>query len=760
MKTKLFIALALLSFSLLFAQIGQPYIEQATNFLERGYYSHAEVLMEKAIAQDPHNFDNYYVMFQVQLAKGDLQHAYDNLELYISNASGIDHEYYDKLLKLIEDSVVRISKGLPMYQIGYFPEYLNSEYNDFAPLLSDDGNQLYFTSSRKCKALKENIFVSEKLGASWSQLKPIPTLLTNNNESLNSFSSDGEYIYLFGHYDGRKGIYRAEKVRTAFTTPERIQALSSDAGDLQPYVFEDDVMFFTSNRSGSLGGYDIWVSEYNNGWQEPVNLGSTINTMNDEQTPFISWDGQSLFFASNGHASFGGFDIFRAKKNGPSWTDWDEPINLGPEINTIYNERHYIRAKNSNEAFISSDRADGQGGEDIYKVVILNEEYLDGIRVYGNVVDNYGQPVSVDINWSFIIKDQMKTSVVQSNDKGYYNLYLPRIDSVHVQITRSNYQSYSNSIILTDDIDEMNYDIMLDLLEEKNYVIENIYFDFDKATLKEESFPSLNQLVETIRSNPDISVCIVGHTDNVGSANYNKDLSERRAKSVYQYLIDNGVDSAMLNYRGEGQENPKVPNDTEENRQLNRRVEFVVSREGQMIPVTSETQENMTEPTEEMTSKTGIEEEVIEVEEEVVEEMKIEEEAVLTTDKEIKEETVKETQVADKGIEGETVKAEEPTSESIEVQEEDDVYIPFFNNSENKIITNKIRRMANEYGIESKMKIYLENRDSRAYVTSIDFAEDIVNDSFLQSVKDLLDGWFIPSVEVETSYIEINPLEE
>ncbi len=734
MKTKLFIALALLSFSFLLAQTSQSYLEQAKSFLEVGFYPHAEVLMEKAIAQSPDNYDNYLVMFQVQMAKGDLQKAYDNLDHYVNNKSGIDHAYYDNLLMLIEDTVIKTAKGIKQYQFGYFPQYLNSEYGDFAPILSHNGNQLYFTSSRKCQALKENIFVSEKLGSSWGQLKPVPTLLTNGNESLNSFSKDGNYAYLFGHYDGKRGIYRAEKVQDAFTKPVRLNNVSSDYSDLQPYVFEDKVMFFTSNRPGSLGGYDIWVSENINGWQEPINLGSTINTINDEQSPFISWDGRTLFFSSNGHSSFGGFDIFRARKNGSSWTDWEAPINLGPEINTIYNERHYLRVENSNEAFISSDRPGGQGGEDIYKVVILNEEYIDGIRVYGDLVDNYGKPVSADINWTYTIDDEVITNVAQSNANGYYNIYLPRIDTVEIQITQSNYQAYSGVIIFDEGINELKHDIQIELLEEKNYVIENIYFDFDKATLKEESFPSLNMLVTTIKANPGIEVCVVGHTDNIGSAKYNKNLSERRAQSVVQYLIDNGVDKDILNYRGEGQENPKVANDTEENRQLNRRVEFVVTRSNKTLEVVT--------PEPEVTPEVKKEVEVVPVQE-VPEDRKD-----MTNEQKTPQAKVDNSQI----LPEEEVQAI--------VQQSQDANTPFFTDSEIKIVNNKIKRIASEYGIENIIQVQMINNNNRVQVTAIQIEGGMQNDSFDKAVKGIIDGWFIPSVDLTNYVMEINPLEE
>ncbi len=750
MKTKLFIALALLSFSFLFAQLGVPYIEQAQTFLERGYCPQAEELMEKAIAQSPNNYDNYLVMFKVQMAKGDMPEAYKNLEYYVQNASGIDYDYYDNLLKLIEDSVIRMSKGIHLYQFGYFPGYLNSEFSDFAPIVTPDGNYLFFTSARKCQSLKENIFFSKKIGGTWGKLQPATTLLTNGNESLNSFSQDNEYAYLFGKYNGdaKSGIYRTQRVREAFTSPERLNTVSSDYSELQAYVFEDRVMFFTSNRPGSMGGYDIWVSENINGWQEPVNLGSVINTINDEQTPFISWDGQSLFFASNGHSSFGGFDIFKAKKSGNAWTEWETPINLGPEINTIYNERHYYRVNNSNEAFISSDRANGVGAEDIYKVVVLNEEYLDGIRISGEVTDNKGALVSADINWSYTYKDQKIVNVIQSNANGYYNLYLPKVDSVYFEIAKPNYQVYSNSILFEDGIKELNYDIQIELLEEKNYVIENIYFDFDKATLKEESFPSLDKLVATIMTNPGINVCIIGYTDDIGSAKYNQGLSERRAKSVYQYLINKGIDSEILNYRGEGQENPKVANDSEENRQLNRRVEFVVARPDQAMMKSTEMTEAEQAP--------------IHEEKMVMPEVEKETEVVIVEEVEVLEETPEVTTEATDEV-AEVVEVEEEVMNEDLAQDsemEEESTEPFFTDSEQNIIKGRIARIAKDYQIESNIQVHLFNNNNRVEVKAISIEDGLKNDSFEQDVKQILNGWFIPAVKSSNDILEINPLDE
>lgn len=729
MKTKLIIALALLSLSILFAQTGVTYIEQAMGFLEGGYCSEAEVIMNKAIAQSPKNYENYLVMFKVQLAKGDMQKAHQNLDYYVNNASGIDYDHYQNLLFLIEDSAIRKAKGLAQYQIGFLPAYLNSEYPDFAPVVSSDGSELYFTSARDSKTLKENIFVSKRIGGTWGKPMPIKTLNSDYNVSLNSFSNDGEWAYLFGNYNNEKGkndIYRAKRVQTAFAKPEKIAALSSKYRDVQPYAFEDRVMFFTSDRPGSLGGFDIWVSEYNNGWQEPVNLGTKINTIHDEQSPFLHWDGQTLFFASNGHPSFGGFDIFKAKKNGMSWTDWETPVNLGPEINTIYNERHYYGINNSNEFFISSDRRIGKGGEDIFKVVILNEEYIDGVRVYGEVVDNYGKPVSAEINWKYTFDNKEITKVAQSNHKGYYNIYLPKLDNVSLMIAKPNYQTYSGTLNFDEDASELVHDIQITLLEEKNYVIENIYFDFDKATLQETSFESLDNLASTILNAQNINVCIVGHTDNIGSAKYNKNLSEQRAKTVYQYLMDKNINAGILQYRGEGQDIPKVPNDTEENRQLNRRVEFAVMKTDAPATTVIETPKATEAPKATETPK--VTEPIVE---ELVETMEVDDSIFLD------EESVREI-----------------------VQESKNSNNPFLKEAEINIINNRILKIANDYQLESKMQIHLFNNDNRISVTAVNFANGKKNTDFVKEVKNLLNGWFIPGVELTNYVIEIDPSQQ
>jgi len=258
------------------------------------------------------------------------------------------------------------------------------------------------------------------------------------------------------------------------------------------------------------------------------------------------------------------------------------------------------------------------------------------------------------------------------------------------------------------------------------YTTPIIYFDFDKDTLKEESFPSLDQLVVTIMNNPGINVCIIGHTDNVGSAKYNKNLSEKRAKSVYQYLIDKGVDQNILNYRGEGQENPKVPNDSEENRQLNRRVEFVVSKNDEH----KETMDDeVVKPVEVVTPQTETQavepEQKIEVvsEEEVLADEEVAEEIEIIEEKEV-----------------EPVQAD--NFRFLSEEEVQEVYMqshqakaPFFTDPEVKIISNKIIRIAKEYGIQSKMQILLTNQNNHVNVSAIYFEDASQNESFGKSVK-------------------------
>ncbi len=750
MKVKLLIVLALVCSTVMFARTAIGYTDQARDFLAEGCYTEAEEIIDLAINESPKKMQNYLIKYEILFAQSKMAEAYKALEFYVNNNLGADKDYYCQLLSQLEDGIINNKKGKQFYTIGTLPNYLNSPNSDFAGVLNNDGTEMYFTSSRKAPMFKENILKSEKVSGVWGKPQLVKEFCTDNHESLNSISQTGDTVYLFGNFDNNKNkhgdIYKASKVRSSWTKPMKIKEVSSKWSDQQPYVFNDEVMFFTSNRQGSIGGYDIWVSEFDGGWSTPVNLGSVINTIADEQTPFIDWDGETLYFSSNGHPSFGGFDIFKAKKRGDSWTDWSEPVNLGIDINSIYNDRHFYRVANSNEIYLSSDRKPNSGYEDIYKVYMTYVEEAD-LVIGGYVKDTDGNPVSTMVQWKYTLDGQEQTNIVSSASDGYYSVSFPTVESLECLVADKSFLTYTETIVVDPDVDKMYHDIVIEPLKQQSYVISNIFFDFDSANLREESYPSLDDVASKFLANPNFRACIVGYTDDLGSDEYNKDLSEKRAKSVYEYLTSKGIENDRLSFRGDGENNPKVANDSEENRQLNRRVEFDLQIMG-MNKV-----EEAPEVMEEVSSQqaTAVEDQVevnndldqVMADENIPEQakemiVKVIENADEAEVKVIKIDTAEVSEAKDVEVEV-IVDSEQITTveDAVKVEE----VTSFFNDTEEKVISNKIRRLARKQNETGTININLINDNDT--VKTLDILRDgqMVSSKFASEIKNVLDGW-------------------
>ncbi|OQY38964.1 MAG: hypothetical protein B6226_02810 [Candidatus Cloacimonetes bacterium 4572_65] len=703
MKYSWIVILILLSLSSLFCKTEVSYLEEANAFFEKGYYRDAESILDQAIIETPNDLEAYLLMFKVKFALQNLLEAYENLNFYLTNNLGSDNDYYNDLMLVLEEGIILQGKGNRYFQLGKMPSYINSVNSDYSPIVSLDGERLFFTSARKSEQLKENVFVANRVNGKWGRPTMVKQLSSVGNESVNSFSKDGEFIYLFGNFAGDRNkqgdIYKAQKVSSAWTTPEKIEAISSKHAEMQPYVFDDKVMFFTSNRPGGLGGYDIWVSQFSGSWEKPINLGSVINTHGDEQTPFLDWDGETLYFSSNGYPTFGGLDIFKSTKVGLSWTDWSEPVNLGVEINTVRNDRHFYKVKNSNEVYLSSDRNNSTGFEDIYKAYSSSEYNSAAVVVSGTVKDIFGNPVSGEITWKCFYDEREFTVKVSSSNSGFYKVYIPQNSAVEYSTFMEGYFYAEDKLDIPAESREFTHNITLYPIEEKSYVINNIFFDYDKAILRTESFKKLDELVQLMTINDSLQASIVGYTDNKGTDSYNQKLSEERAQSVYDYLTSKGISDNLVSFRGEGEKNPRYENDTEENRQKNRRVEFDILKTFKKLSNSDE-------------------------EELVVEEI---EDTTSTNYNEL-----------DKMIDYDKDKIN-----IIVIQEskETEYLISFFEPLEEVVINNKMRRLATQSNIKGDVAVKLRNKNGVVSVEDIKLPEDKDAPYFEKAVNNLFNQW-------------------
>jgi outer membrane protein OmpA-like peptidoglycan-associated protein len=345
-------------------------------------------------------------------------------------------------------------------------------------------------------------------------------------------------------------------------------------------------------------------------WQKAVNLGTTINTTADEEGPFMDLDGKTLYFSSEAHKGMGGYDIFKSVFDSTK-NQWSEPENIGYPINTADDDIYFVLSGDGKHGYYASVRDDGFGEKDIYMItmperkdyhqlvkkmeVILKKEIkkdtvipvkaveLFPVVLKGNVFDKTtGGTLSAKVQ---LIDEMGKTAnEIETSEDGAYSFEVtgPKARKYTVSTAKETYGFTSKNVSVPangpEKVELVN-DLYLKKLEVGNkFILRNIYFDFDKATIKSESITELNKLLKVLQENPTMKVELGGHTDFKGSNEYNKTLSQKRAQAVVNWLISKGIAKNRLTAKGYGEEVPLATNDDEEEgRELNRRTEFEVT---------------------------------------------------------------------------------------------------------------------------------------------------------------------------------------
>jgi outer membrane protein OmpA-like peptidoglycan-associated protein len=346
-------------------------------------------------------------------------------------------------------------------------------------------------------------------------------------------------------------------------------------------------MILSVEREDSNGDRDLYVSfmKDDSVWTEPLNLGNIVNTAGEESAPFLSPDDVTLYFSSNGFSGYGGTDVYVSKRLDDTWTNWSEPENLGPEINSPLEDLFFNIPNNSDFAYYS--RGVTETNLDIFRVKlpILRSPEL-WVTVKGKLVDGEtGKPIGAKIIYERL-PDGTDVGIAQSNpETGEYEIKLPAGHLYGVRAKAKDHISESQNLDLrnvTSDMVIENKDFTLQPIqvaridENVTITLNNIFFDFDKAVLKPESFSELNRIVTLMNERAGMQVEITGHTCDIGEDNYNMGLSERRAKAVSKYLLDKGISAQRIAVKFFGETQPTVPNTNLENRRKNRRVEFKI----------------------------------------------------------------------------------------------------------------------------------------------------------------------------------------
>jgi outer membrane protein OmpA-like peptidoglycan-associated protein len=424
---------------------------------------------------------------------------------------------------------------------------------------------------------------SESLGA--------PTN-TAQNEGAQSFSVDGRYMFFVAcdrstshggcdiYYSIRKGTQWSLAINPG-------RPLNSQYWESTPsFSPAGDEIYFSSNRPGGKGNQEIWVSKVTimeNGrlaFSTPTNLGAPVNTTEDEFSPFIHADNKTLYFSSTGHLGLGGYDIYYARKN-PDRT-FMTPRNIGYPINTHRDEQGFCVNAQGDKAYLSSNGIINNGrGKDIYEISLPEAlrpermDFFDG-RVYDSKTK---RAIQAHIEVFKLKEDESVFQSVSDEITGDFQAYLPVSEEYGYNIHKKDYMFMSGKLEQRDSLHKKRKIINLsEIAIGEKVTLNNIFFDFDKASLQQNSYAELKRVAQFLKRNPKVSIELAGHTDIIGSRAYNLQLSKERAKAVYDYMIKIGVPTRRLSFKGYGPDKPIASNDTESGRALNRRTEVVITK--------------------------------------------------------------------------------------------------------------------------------------------------------------------------------------
>lgn len=488
-------------------------------------------------------------------------------------------------------------RDLKYYNINKLSGNINPQGANYAPALVDKST-LIFTSTRKDTNDKKAPYINRIY---WTTIDDNGTNVQlvnieqekDHHQGASTFTPDGNTMY-FTKWSGKSTarfaqIYMSTKNGSKWSDPVRVSGdINSDAySSKQPNVSPDGkYLYYASNKPGGMGNFDIWMAPIENGTLgASTNLGATINTADDEEAPYYYQQGKSLIFSTNGRIGMGGFDFFQAKGTAGAW---QTPENLGYPVNSVKNDMYLVSTGEkaiTDNIYLSSDRA----SECCLEMFALNK-IRPKRTIYGMIVDCAdGQPLA-NVSVKFIDASGNTIFTQLTAADGKYTLVLDDYQPVRAVATVEGYYSKELSFNApADDFDETmtNPNLCLDKIPpppievNKPIVLENVYYDLNKATLKPESFPSLDSLVGLLEFYPKMIIEVSAHTDHLGSDAYNMNLSERRAKSVVDYLVSKGIDAARLQSKGYGETMPVEPNsingkDNPAGRAKNRRTEFKV----------------------------------------------------------------------------------------------------------------------------------------------------------------------------------------
>ena len=477
-------------------------------------------------------------------------------------------------------------KMAPEISIQNMGDSINSPASEYFPTVSIQDSLFLFM--RRLNLSREDFYTSSMGMHGFSAATPLSdTLNFAAKKGSMSLSADLQTLYYAADYAeqgyGRYDIYKVQRSPWGWSKPKNLgQRINSDYWESAPSIAPDgNSIYFASNRPDGFGGIDIYVAYKNEKgyWEEAINLGPSINTKGDDQTPFIHADNQSLYFSSNGRLGFGGSDIYVSRKKIDG--SWTTPLNLGYPINTYDNEGSIAVSSNGATAYIASDRSDSRGELDIYKITLAeNTRAFKTWYIKGQIIDAATKktiPAELQIVDPASGYPMME---MQIDSMGQFLLALPYFDSLGLKINSPGHD-YLSSILPIDSVKSMagkTFDFALMPIEKIfTKTFNQVYFETNAAVLQAISNNELDALVRYLKTTLNAQILIEGHTDNTGTTAQNNLLSLQRANAIGDYLVQKGIAANRIQRKGLGATMPIADNNTAAGRAKNRRTSFTIT---------------------------------------------------------------------------------------------------------------------------------------------------------------------------------------
>ena len=559
----------------------------------------------------------------------DFKKAIKDYEVYMAS---LEPKKLQKVKMKVDKRIEECKNGIELMKnpVRCFIDNLGSAVNtaapEYSPIFFFKDSMLYFTSRREDtkggdknplnQLYFEDVYSAIAKNGVWGNTQHLgKPINTKHNDAVVDISPDGKEVCVYRGHKGGGDLFntRYSENKAKWSPVNKMRKIDKRKYHESSVSMSRDsmILYFISDRKGSIGGQDIWYSRRladGSRWQKPQNLSSVVNTKYDEETVEISSDGKTLFFSSKGHNSMGGYDVFKTTLNDDG--TWTEPVNIGYPINTPDNDVFFMLSNDEFIGYYASDRKDGFGDLDIYEVTFLGPEKPTNISEgdAGEMLAYFIQPVGEaeiekPVNIKIIQLSMVKGTVTDFySDKpldatlelvdnatgkvvkvvktypatGAFSVPLPPGKDYALTAGANDYFFHSENFVISDtSIHEViRKDIKLKPMGiGAKIVLNNVFFDSGKAFLRPESYTELNRLIDILHQYKRLVVEISGHTDSQGSAASNKRLSQRRAQAVVDYITSQGVNLAQIQAKGYGEDTPRADNSTKKGRQLNRRVE-------------------------------------------------------------------------------------------------------------------------------------------------------------------------------------------